>query len=219
MNKSPDPNRSQPRQTANDQANNAVGAEAAADVETLLHAAANMTAESSVEADIGEQTNARQPTLEETILTLRRQLEETNNKLLRTMAEFDNYRKRMIKESTETRQMAKVGVIREILPIMDQFQMAMDASATSPDLRTLQAGIQMTLAEFDRCFQTLGMEKVLTQGQRFDPSQHEAVSTEPSATVAEEYIVREWKRGYKVGDRLIRPAAVVVSAGPSSPVK
>lgn len=219
MNKSADHNRSQPRQTADDQASNAVCAEAAADVETPLPSATTRVPDSSVEADIAEPTTSRQATPEETILTLRRQLEETNNKLLRTLAEFDNYRKRMIKESTEARQMAKVGVIREILPIMDQFQMAMDASATSPDLRTLQAGIQMTLAEFDRCFQTLGMEKVLTQGQRFDPSQHEAVSTEPSATVAEEYIVREWKRGYRVGDRLIRPAAVVVSAGPSSPVK
>lgn len=145
-------------------------------------------------------------------------LQESDEKLLRLRAEFDNYRKRVQRDIADVRTLTKISTIEEILPVMDHFHMAMTAANTSDDIKTLKEGMNLILVEFERCFKNLGIDKVPTEGQLFDPSIHEAITSESSAEIKEEYIIREWKAGYRIGERLLRPAMVVVSSGKETTV-
>ena len=161
-----------------------------------------------------DKTPPRRKTRKDRTKELEGQLAESNDKYIRIRAEFENYRKRSQRDMADARALSKIATLEEILPVMDHFQMAMSASNSTDDLNTLKEGMNMILSEFERTFGNLGVEKIVTENQRFDPKIHEAVSTEASDTIADEHIMREWKAGYKLGDRLLRPAAVVVSSGP-----
>lgn len=155
------------------------------------------------------------PTEAEQIALLTQQLAEAADKILRLRAEMDNFRKRKIRELEDARTNAMLATLEEILPIMDQFQMAMLAIRSGNDVASVKQGMDMILTAFNRCFANLGVATLATVGGTFDPTIHEAVSTEHSATVPAGKIIREWKAGYQLGDRLLRPAVVVVSDGPA----
>ncbi len=163
-----------------------------------------------------KKTSMRKKSRKDIIKDLQKEVHDNNDKLIRLRAEFDNYRKRTQREMSELRTFTKIGTIEEILPVKDQFQMAMAASNSSDDLATLKQGMNMILGEFDRCFDNLSIKPIETLGKKFDPNIHEAISTESSNDIEEEFIIREWKAGYKIGDHLLRPASVVVSRGSES---
>ena len=163
---------------------------------------------------VGDITEDAGLTSEEKIKKLMQKLNESNDKILRLRAEFENYRNRMHRELSETRTLGKITAIEEMLPVMDHFKMAIDASCNSDNLDTIKEGMKLIQDEFDRCFKSLGVETIPTEGQHFDPKFHEAVSTESSSEIEEGHIIKEWKTGYRIGDRLLRPASVVVSKGP-----
>ncbi|MBR0457808.1 MAG: nucleotide exchange factor GrpE, partial [Victivallales bacterium] len=142
-------------------------------------------------------------------------LKEAQEKTLRVMAEFDNYRKRIARETVENRERAKINVIASFLPVYDYFTMAMEQP--DQDLATLRAGMQMIQNEFTRALNNLGVKEIPSVGEKFDPQLHDATKSEPSEEVPEGVIISQWKKGYKVGDKLVRPAMVVVSAGPAKP--
>ncbi|MFW5802386.1 MAG: nucleotide exchange factor GrpE [Verrucomicrobiota bacterium] len=145
---------------------------------------------------------------------LRRDLQEANDRYVRARAEIDNYRKRTQREIADSRTATKAGTIEEFLTVFDHFQMAMNHAETSGDTATLKQGMDMILKEFERAFQNLGVEQISAEGQPFDPALHHAVAEEPNEELPPGSVVREWKPGYRLGDRLIRPASVVVSKGP-----
>jgi molecular chaperone GrpE len=151
-----------------------------------------------------------------TVKALEAELAEANDRLLRARAEFDNYRKRVQRDMADLRAAAQIGTIEELLPVLDHFNMAMAAANTSDDLETLRQGMNMIQTEFERRLESLGVNAFETNGQPFDPKVHEAMSTEASADVPADHIVSTWKPGYMFGDRLLRPAAVVVSSGPAA---
>ncbi len=142
-------------------------------------------------------------------------LKEAQEKTLRVMAEFDNYRKRIARETVENRERAKINVIANFLPVYDYFTMAMEQPGQ--DLATLRAGMQMIQNEFTRALTNLGVKEIPSVGEKFDPQLHDATKSEPSEEVPEGVIISQWKKGYKVGDKLVRPAMVVVSSGPAKP--
>ena len=148
------------------------------------------------------------PTAEEIIA-------ELNDKYLRLRADFDNYRKRMAREADETRERSKIIVVTDFLPVYDFFMMAMDHSEKTEDMAALKQGMQMILSEFKKAFEGLGVKEINAVGKEFDPKIHEAVKTENSDEVPEGTVIAQWKAGYSIGDRLIRPATVVVSSGPA----
>ncbi len=154
---------------------------------------------------------------EEKIVRLTEQLEAAEERILRLRAEQDNFRKRKLRELDDTRKNTKIATLEEILPVLDQFQMAVAAIQTADDLETIKQGMEMILNTFHRCFDNLGVERVQTVGQPFDPNVHEAVSAEASDEAPAEHIISEWKAGYRLGNWLLRPAAVVVSTGPVEP--
>ncbi|MBT3379656.1 MAG: nucleotide exchange factor GrpE [Lentisphaerae bacterium] len=141
-------------------------------------------------------------------------LAEARDKILRSKAEFDNYRKRTQREFAEIREHVKLLTVQEFLTVLDHFRMAMDHADQSEDVATLKQGMEMILAEFQRTFENLGVSEVKSAGEIFDPTKHEAIAQEPSEEIPEGNIVRQWKPGFLLGEKLIRPATVIVSAGP-----
>lgn len=164
--------------------------------------------EKAQEAAKAETKEEKQPSPEEIIAQL-------NDKYLRLRADFDNYRKRMAREADETRERSKMIVVSDFLPVYDFFMMAMNHSEHTDDINALKQGLQMILSEFKRAFDGLGVKEIIATGKEFDPKFHEAMKTENSDTVPEGVVISQWKSGYMIGDRLIRPATVVVSAGPA----
>ena len=160
-----------------------------------------------------DEADKQQPAAEPAKPTPEQQLAELQDKYLRLRADFDNYRKRMAREASETRERAKISVIHEFLPVYDYFQMAMDQPGQ--DINILRAGMQMIQNEFTKTLSNLGVVELQAVGQAFDPQWHDAVKTEASDTVADGVVISQWKKGYKVGGTLVRPAMVVVSSGPA----
>lgn len=140
--------------------------------------------------------------------------EESKEKILRQYAEFENYRKRSQREFGAIRSQTKAGTIEEFLPIYDHFGMAL--SHSDQDDSVLRQGMEMILAEFRRTFENLGVEELDAVGKPFDPDLHEAMAQEPSEDVPEGHVIRQWKAGFLMGEKLLRPATVVVSAGPQT---
>ena len=138
--------------------------------------------------------------------------EEAREKLLRHCAEFENYRKRVQREYEVVRNQTKAGTIEEFLTVYDHFGMAL--SHSDQDQSVLRQGMEMILAEFRRTFENLGVEELDAMGKPFDPDLHEAMAQEPSDDVPEGHVLRQWRTGFRMGGKLLRPASVVVSAGP-----
>ncbi len=156
--------------------------------------------------------------LKKRIVALELELAEAKDKLLRAHADFDNFRKRSSKEMKDLRTIIKADTMVPILNVFDHFNMALDAADKKPDFKVLDAGMKMILVEFEKAMNELEIKILeVREGQEFDPNVHEAVSKEYSDKYDEGKILRQWKSGYKMGDRLLRPAVVVVSSGPQLP--
>ena len=174
------------------------------------------TAEATADApdvnatDETQETQAAPPPPEPTTEEL---LAQANDRYLRARADFENYRKRMGREFGEIRESARQQTIAEFLNVFDMFLLAVDHADQATDLESLKQGLNMILNEFQRTFENLGVKRMETIGQDFDPNFHEATSQEPSDTIPEGKIIREWKAGFLLNSKLLRTANVVVSSG------
>ena len=146
-----------------------------------------------------------EPTVEEKLTT---ELNETKDKLLRVMAEYDNFRKRSQKEKEMAYGDTKASTIAEFLPVYDNFIRAMSAEAT--DLDSFKKGIEMIFNQYGETFKKLGVESFGEKGETFDPNIHNAVMHGEDDTLPENSISDVFSTGYKMGDRVIRPAIVKV---------
>ena len=148
---------------------------------------------------------------------LRRELEETRAKLLYLQADYQNYRKRTAKDLTEARIYGAAGVLSPFITVYDFLHMAQAAAEKSDNIESIRQGLTMIIGEYNKAFEETGVRKIETVGKKFDPETAEAVAHEHSDTVADGVVIKEWNGGYKYGERLLRPARVVVSAGPAEP--
>jgi molecular chaperone GrpE len=141
-------------------------------------------------------------------------------RLLRTTADFENFKKRAAREKTESAQYAISSLLQKLLPVLDNFEMALAAtkSAEAPQggIASVQSGVQMIQLQLKNALTEAGLEEVEAAGQRFDPTLHEAVSQQESAEVAEDHVLQQLRKGYKFKDRLLRPATVVVAKKPAA---
>lgn len=136
-----------------------------------------------------------------------------HEQLLRRQAEFENFRKRTERERSEITLKAKAELIKEMLPILDNFERAL-TSANSPEDAVnegILAGVKLIHRQFLDCLVGMGLNPIKAIGESFDPHLHEAVTTEISTDQPENTILEEFRRGYKLGDKLIRPSMVKVS--------
>jgi molecular chaperone GrpE len=138
------------------------------------------------------------------------------DKLARRSADFDNFRKRTERERTETYQRASGEVVRRLLPVLDNLQRALDAERLvevkeSEEFRHFLHGVELINRQLGGVLESLGIEVIPTVGELFDPHVHEAVTTEATDEVAPDTITQEMQRGYRLGDKLLRPAMVKVA--------
>ncbi len=154
-----------------------------------------------------EQKKAPEPTIEQ-------KYEEMRNNYLRALADCENTRKRMAREMQDLRESTRMNTIGEIVGIFDLLKMASDSTATATDMATIQMGVKMIFDQFKNVLTNMGVSVIDAKGQKFDPKLHEAISTANSDEVPEGMVLQQWNFGFKLGDRILRPARVVVSAGP-----
>jgi len=147
--------------------------------------------------------------------------DENWERLLRTTADFDNFKKRAARERTEAIQFANAALLQKLLPVMDNFDMALAAVKTAKDEKSasLQAGIIMVQSQLKNILAESGLEEIDASGKPFDPAQHEAVSQQETNDVPEGQVVQQIRKGYKLRERLLRPAAVIVAKKPSASAK
>ena len=154
-------------------------------------------------------------TPEEKAAKLEKALLEMEDKRLRLLAEMENQRKRAVKDMEAVRYNTMTDTLHPFFQVFDHFAMAVAATETTTNMQTLLEGMKMIRMEFDRAFSDLGIERIDATGKDFDPNTHEAMSQEASDTVPAGKVIRQWSYGYKLGDRLLKPATVVVSSGPA----
>jgi molecular chaperone GrpE len=142
--------------------------------------------------------------------------QDFNDKLARRTADFDNFRKRTERERTETYNRALGEVVRRLLPVLDNLQRALDAERVvevkeSEEFRHFLHGVELINRQLGSVLEGLGIEVVPTVGERFDPHVHEAVATEETDAHEPDTVTQEMQRGYRLGDKLLRPAMVKVA--------
>ena len=151
--------------------------------------------------------------MQKTIQNLQIKLKDSEDKLLRLHADFENFRKRGIKEKSDIRKNTQFETISAILPVLDHFELALNASAEARNVDAVLDGMKLIKSEFDKTLDSLGVDTIHAIGEPFNPEIHEAVANESSDEYDKNVVARQWRAGYKLGDRLIRPATVVVSNG------
>ena len=134
--------------------------------------------------------------------------------LLRTRAEFDNIRKRLTREKEESLRYANQAILSDLLPLLDHLELGLQAATTTTDAASVVAGVKLIQSQFDRFLTDHGVTPIEALGKPFDPHWHEALSQEPSPGKPEGLVLHQRRRGYKIGDRLLRPSSVV-TVGPS----
>ncbi len=144
------------------------------------------------------------------------QAAEHYDRLLRTAADLDNFRKRAAKEREEAVRFAGVGLIERLLPVLDSLELGLAAANGSGDAQALAEGMRMTFNQLTSALRDEGLETIDATGVPFDPHRHEAVSTIESPDAPEGHVVQQLRKGYRFRERLIRPASVVVAKAPSS---
>ena len=154
-------------------------------------------------------------TPEEKVEKLEKALLEMEDKRLRLLAEMENQRKRAVKDMEAVRYNTITDTLHPFFQVFDHFSMAVAATETTTNMQSLLEGMKMIRAEFDRAFSELGIERIDATGKDFDPNTQEAMSQEASDTVPAGKVIRQWSFGYKMGDRLLKPANGVVSSGPA----
>ncbi len=135
------------------------------------------------------------------------------DQLLRTRAEFDNYRKRVARDDARLRKMAAESIIRDLLPVLDNLDRAL--AHVNDDSGGLSQGVEMIRKQFSEVLVRHGLDTIPSAGRVFDPNVHEAVACTPSEEVPPNHVVQEFQKGYRLGDFVLRPAKVVVSTGPA----
>lgn len=138
------------------------------------------------------------------------------DQLLRTAADFDNFKKRSRREVTDAERRGREEFLKDLLPVFDNLERATMHAETASDVKALADGIGMVMRQFVDTLGRLGIERVATIGNAFDPAQHEAIQQLETAEHPPGAVAAEVQAGYKLGDRLIRPALVVVAKAPQS---
>jgi molecular chaperone GrpE len=143
--------------------------------------------------------------------------DENWDRLLRTSADFDNFKKRAAREKQEAVKYANEGLLQKLVPVLDSLDMALAAAQTTgPDTsQSLQAGIGLVCQQLKAVLAEAGLEEVNAIGGRFDPNLHEALSQQETVDVPEGHVVQQARKGYRLRDRLLRPASVVVAKQPT----
>lgn len=143
----------------------------------------------------------------------RRQRDEYYDLLLRKQAEFDNYRKRVERERQTLADAAAAGMLEELLPLMDDLERALKADAVGESAEAYRRGVEIIHRQLGDILRKRGVRTIEVMGADFDPYYHQAVAHDPADGRRDGEIIEEFRRGYMLGDRLLRPSMVKVAKG------
>ena len=170
-----------------------------------------------------EEEESESPQLDsslETVESLRKEKEAQHDLLLRKQAELENYRKRVAKEKDELRLAAQSRILEELLPVLDAFEKGLHSLRTvagDSELEAYREGYEMMFKEIQSVIQKFAVIEIPGVGTLFDPNVHEAVVREVTSEHEEGEILDEYRKGYKIKDRLLRPSQVKVAVRPEEP--
>ena len=156
-----------------------------------------------------------QPDAATRIAELEGQVALLKDTVLRSNADQQNQQRRHQREREELRKYAAAGLLEDLLPALDSLNLGLESAAKQGDGRAVAEGFRMAVGQLRSILSSQGLVEVSPAGQPFDPARHEAVGSEPSADVAEGTVLRVARSGWLLHDRVLRPAAVFVSAGPA----
>jgi molecular chaperone GrpE len=166
---------------------------------------------------------SEKPAAEETPVSetdkLKAELAAMQDKFMYLQAEFQNFRKRAARDISDARSHAIADTLTPFLAVSDFLAMAQTAAEKTDNLDAIKQGLMMIIAQFDKALEEMSVRKFNSIGEKFNPDLHDAVGREPSDSVPEGVITKEWNCGYKIGEKLLRPARVMVSAGPEAPAE
>jgi len=178
-----------------------------------------------VDASVQETETASEQSLEnlQELQAQAAKADEYRDQLLRTAADLDNYKKRAAREKQEAIKFANESLVAKLIPVLDNFDMALAAVTNAQNetdqsptgTSSLHQGITMIQQQLRQALADAGLEEINATGQPFDPNYHEAVSQQESAAVPEGHVLQQLRKGFKLRDRLLRPATVVVAKAPS----
>ena len=145
--------------------------------------------------------------------TLKAELAAANDRNLRLMAEFDNFRRRSAKEQLELIETANGKLLEKLSEVQDNFERAFAAENKAKDLEAFEKGMQMIYNQFAKVLTDAGLEQIDPTGKEFDPNCHEALMQQPSETIPEGNVVTVFQKGYKLKNKILKTAKVIVSSG------
>ena len=177
--------------------------------------------ESQAEQRLGDTAPGTPPSTPDQIEELKAKAAKADehwDRLVRTTADLENFKKRAARERQEAIRFANAALLEKLIPALDNFDMALVAAnnAEGNPVESLKTGIAMIQGQLRNALAEAGLEEIDAANQPFDPNLHEAVSQEESTEAPEGHVLRQLRKGYKLRDRLIRPAGVVVARKPAS---
>lgn len=171
--------------------------------------AAKKSQDEAVEEETATEVKAAETAEPDETEKLKQELAEKEDKFLRLCAEYDNYRKRSVKEKTDAYALSKAEVIKDLLPVIDNFERA--AANSDADFDAYKKGIEMIFNQFKSILEKNSVESFGEEGEEFDPNFHSAVMTVEDDSLGENVIAQVFSKGYKLGDKVIREAVVKVA--------
>lgn len=152
--------------------------------------------------------------LAEDLAKAQAELLKTKEAYLRSVAEFDNYRRRSNEEKPKLANYAKGDLAKDLFPILDNFKLGLEAAEKQhPEAKSITEGFAMIATQLKNALAQHRIVEINPVGQMFDPNEHESLTSQPSEDVPEDHVTFVHRVGYKIGDRLLRPASVVISSG------
>ena len=169
--------------------------------------------DTTVEGRDGTQTNSVEATaqLQSEVDRFKNERDQAVERLARLQAEFENARKREARERTDFREFAVSGAVEQFLPVLDNFQLALGSAGSVEQLR---AGIELIVKQMEEVLRSLNVVPVETVGTKFDPRVHEALESVDRSDLPDHQVLEEVRRGYRIRDRLLRPALVRIVNNP-----
>lgn len=174
---------------------------------------AEAPADTSAEQSTDAAADAAPESSESAEDVLKAELAAANDRNLRLMAEFDNYRRRTAKEQLELIETANGKLLEKLSEVQDNFERAFASENKAQDLEAFEKGMQMIYNQFAKILTDAGLEQIDPTGAEFDPNMHEALMQQPSETVPEGHVVTVFQKGYKLKNKILKTAKVIVSSG------
>jgi molecular chaperone GrpE len=148
---------------------------------------------------------------------LMQKLKDEHEKLLRAVADLENFKKRAQKEKEEVQKFGSEKLLKDMLPVFDNFDRALEHATTAADFDSFKKGVEMIRKQFEDALGKHGVKSFSAKGELFDPTRHEAMSAAETTDMPPNHVFAEVLRGFTLNDRLVRPALVVVSRAPEKP--